>query len=191
MDAEVDAREGHEDGQCEQERDRAPNQDGEDDRARKRRRGVAGRKGAAQCPAEERIRLGNGRGGPWSIDRGLDDDRDQVGRPDTASGERGRGNDPALRPEGETRREGDPDEAGVPDDAERNEDRVEPPDTVLDDPDEGAAVYARKSCFVEASSCSGSNGFPMNAWAPASSAAAASSSAIFPLNMTTGMASTP
>ena len=131
------------------------------------------------------------RAGP--VEDALEDDRGEVGAPDGAGRYERRAEDRPSRPERERRREDDPRETRVADDARSDEDGVEGTDAVLRDPDDDVRVeiYVRSSCFVSASSCSGSNGLPMNASAPRSRAWATSSSSSFPLNMTTGIDSTP
>ena len=100
-----------------------------------------------------------------------------------------------LRPPQQQRQpeaQDEPDGAVGPDRRQGLEHGIEPADAVLDDPALSVTVEADQtgsSCLVDSISCCGSNGFPMNPWAPRASASDADST--FPLNMITGIEPIP
>lgn len=130
------------------------------------------------------------RAGPTN--RLADPVRNEIGR---EVGDRDPEDDPGASPEEcQSDRDGEPDGSPGPEVREPFEDGIEPAGPVKNDPPLDTVVEADQvgmSCFVESISCRGSNGLPMKPEAPRACASAADSSSTFPLNMITGMASTP
>src|SRR5438105_4601859 len=86
------------------------------------------------------------------------------------------------------------DESLAPDPREVDEEPVQPPGAVMDDPALEVPVRADQvgsSCLVWSISSCGLNGLPMKPCAPRDSASAAARSSTLPLNMITGIAPTP
>src|SRR5207344_1983114 len=143
--ADVDAREADRGGERSQSPAPAPQEEGEDDRARDARGGMARRERAAEIPAEQRVGARHHLVGPLSADRELDRRGEEVGAPDRRRGDQ-RGRKRRLSgPEGQDRREGDPEKAGVPGHRERDEDPIERRDAVLDYPGEDVAVELHRT----------------------------------------------
>jgi hypothetical protein len=91
---------------------------------------------------QERIDIDEDLERPGPVGKHLDDQRQEVGRPDARGRQRGDAQNGAPSRDRGYRGERDPDEPGVADHRERHEDRVEPPGAVIDDPDECVAVEA-------------------------------------------------
>jgi len=143
--ADVDAREGDRHGEDakahgHEPRKRAAEEQRERDGAGGARRRVARRHRRPDRPVEERIGLGHDGEGARPVEPELEERRREVARPDAPGHERGRQQHLPSGPVREPGREGDPDEPAVADHGQEDEDRVERPDAVLDDPDERAAV---------------------------------------------------
>jgi hypothetical protein len=104
---------------------------------------VTGRKRGSHCSPEERVGLRDGLERARPPDERLDRRREEIGDPDAPGGQRRRRDDRPPAPDREQRRDGDPEETGVPCHGQDDEQRIEPVDAMLDDPDERAAVEAR------------------------------------------------
>ena len=144
---------------------------------------MAGGERAGDVPAEERVRGRDDLVRALAVDGELEQRRQQVGRPHRRRGHEGRDEQGLAGPERQQRRERDPEERRLAGGGEPDEQPVERLRAVLDDPREDVAVEfgqagrhmrrsirSRGAASSPRGACCGSNGLPMNACAPRSSA---------------------
>ena len=185
MIAVVEARERNQEGEREHRHTEPGCKRRKNEGARKRRRGVPGRK---RVRPRRRTELVHKR--PVAGHKRLPELRQEIST--DVRHEHESEDAPLTANDGQHKGDRDPDEPERPDSRQPDEEPVEPPDAVRDNPALEVLVeldqrYAGTSCLARSINCCGSNGFPMKPRAPRSSASLATVDSTWPLNMITGI----